>query len=72
LRRAASEANLALHEFAWNAPAEHADLERDALYLVRPDGYIAFANSRQDVEKLRQFLSRFKIAPFHAMPSANN
>jgi 2-polyprenyl-6-methoxyphenol hydroxylase-like FAD-dependent oxidoreductase len=72
LRRAASDANLALHEFAWNAPAQHAGLERDALYLVRPDGHIALANSKQDVEKLRQFLSKFKIAPFHATSSANN
>ena len=72
LRRVASDANLALHEFAWKAPAEHAGLERDALYLVRPDGHIALANSKQDVEKLRQFLSKFKITPFHATSSANN
>jgi 2-polyprenyl-6-methoxyphenol hydroxylase-like FAD-dependent oxidoreductase len=66
LRRAASDSKLALHDFAWSEPAEHAGLERDALYLVRPDGHVALADSKQDVEKLRGFLSKFKIAPFHA------
>jgi 2-polyprenyl-6-methoxyphenol hydroxylase-like FAD-dependent oxidoreductase len=66
LRQAASDAKLAMHEFTWNDPAEHAGLQRDALYLVRPDGHVALADSKQDVEKLRGYLSKFKIVPFHA------
>ena len=41
----------------------NAGLKRDALYLVRPDGYVALADAEQDVEKLRAYLSRFHIAP---------
>ena len=62
LRKAAEDRSMALHEFPWNEATQQAGLERDALYLVRPDGHIAFADSRQDVRRLRDFLSRFKIA----------
>jgi 2-polyprenyl-6-methoxyphenol hydroxylase-like FAD-dependent oxidoreductase len=63
LRDAASEAKLALHEFGWADPMGEAGLQRDALYLVRPDGYVALADITQDVARLRGFLSRFKIVP---------
>jgi hypothetical protein len=62
LQKAAEDCSMALHEFAWTEATQQAGLKRDALYLVRPDGHIAFADSRQDVRRLRDFLSRFKIA----------
>ena len=34
---------LALHQFAWGETAERAGLARGAAYLVRPDGYVAWA-----------------------------
>lgn len=71
LRKAAEDRGIALHEFPWTEHTEKAGLERDALYLVRPDGHVAFADSKQDVEKLRSFLTRFKIAPFSTTSSGN-
>ena len=62
LLQAADDGRIALHEFAWNREMQQAGLERDSLYLVRPDGHIALAESRQNVSRLREFLSRFKIA----------
>ena len=35
--------SLPLHRFAWSEGAERAGFERGALYLVRPDGYVALA-----------------------------
>jgi 2-polyprenyl-6-methoxyphenol hydroxylase-like FAD-dependent oxidoreductase len=70
LRQAASELKLALHQFAWSEQADHAGLERDAMYLIRPDGHVALADSKQDAGKLRSFLSKFKIAPFNESASA--
>ncbi len=64
LRKAVQDRGIALHEFPWSEHAEQAGLERDALYLVRPDSHVALANSKQDEDKLRSYLSRFKIAPF--------
>ena len=40
---------------------QDAGLKRDALYLIRPDGYVALADPGQDVEKLRAYLNKFKI-----------
>jgi len=37
-----------LHAFAWTAAAERAGIARDALYLVRPDGYVALAARAND------------------------
>ena len=63
LRDAARGSGIPLHEFPWTERADDAGLECDALYLVRPDGYIALADVDQDTEALRDHLSRFKIAP---------
>lgn len=37
---------LPLHSFAFHAAAEAAGLRRDALYLIRPDGYVALAGAK--------------------------
>jgi hypothetical protein len=70
LRDAARDASLALHEFPCSEHAEEAGLKRDALYLVRPDGYVALADVGQDVKALQAFLAQFKILPRQDAPSA--
>ena len=37
------ETDLPLHVFPWSQEAERAGLQRDAAYLIRPDGYVAVA-----------------------------
>lgn len=63
LRTVLQNTGLALHPFDWSEAAHHAGLKRDALYLVRPDGYVALADARQDVGKLQGYLTQFKITP---------
>ena len=53
------ELNLPLHTFAWSDGAEDAGLERNVLYLVRPDGYIALA--AEDAGDLRSFADEFQL-----------
>ena len=65
LREGAGALGVPLHELPWAEPAGEAGLERDALYLVRPDGYVALADAEQNVAALRAHLSRFEIAPRH-------
>jgi hypothetical protein len=36
----------ALHVFAWRPAMERAGFARNAIYLVRPDGYVASASSK--------------------------
>ncbi len=62
LREFASHASLPLHEWPWTPAAAHVGLQRDALYLVRPDGHVGFARPTGDVEGLRSYRSRFGLA----------
>jgi hypothetical protein len=56
LRRLCAERNLALHQFSWETSMDRAGLARDALYLIRPDGYVAFAAGGAIPETLSAFL----------------
>ncbi len=66
---ACAELGLAIHRFAWRPAAKAAGLERGALYLVRPDGYVALADRSADPKRLREYLGRHGIAPAKAMDS---
>jgi 2-polyprenyl-6-methoxyphenol hydroxylase-like FAD-dependent oxidoreductase len=55
------ELHLPLHEFAFGDGEEVAGIERNALYLVRPDGYVALASSDQNVGKLKAFAEQFQL-----------
>jgi 2-polyprenyl-6-methoxyphenol hydroxylase-like FAD-dependent oxidoreductase len=46
---------LAMHAFAWVPKMKQAGFMRGALYLVRPDGYVALADPRSDPERLRGY-----------------
>ena len=61
LRAFAVGVRLPVFEWAWSETAGRVGLERDALYLVRPDGYIGLARRTQDVEAVRGYLQRFGI-----------
>ena len=38
-----------------------AGFKRDALYLIRPDGYIAWADAGADPRQLRSYLDRHRL-----------
>lgn len=61
LRDSAARREIPLHLFPWNAVAQEAGLAKNAAYLVRPDGHVALADSKQDANVLERFLERFKI-----------
>lgn len=58
LASACCELGLAAHVFAWSDGANHAGIERNAMYLVRPDGHVALAVPGQSVTTIRTFLER--------------
>ena len=61
LEIACRELHLPLHAFALSDSTKDAGLKRDALYLVRPDGYIALASFEQSASKLRTFVEQFHL-----------
>jgi 2-polyprenyl-6-methoxyphenol hydroxylase-like FAD-dependent oxidoreductase len=60
---ACRELRIPLHAFAWSSDAERAGLERSALYLVRPDGYVALADSDGNAHGLREYLAQRELTP---------
>ncbi|MFL5562456.1 MAG: FAD-dependent monooxygenase [Gemmatimonadaceae bacterium] len=54
---------LTLHVFPWSPAAEAAGLARSALYLIRPDGYVGFADETADLAALRRYAARWQLAP---------
>jgi 2-polyprenyl-6-methoxyphenol hydroxylase-like FAD-dependent oxidoreductase len=61
LHEFAASVKLPLHEWPWTRATRRAGIERDALYLVRPDGHVGFARGKPDVGELQAYLGRFGI-----------
>jgi 2-polyprenyl-6-methoxyphenol hydroxylase-like FAD-dependent oxidoreductase len=47
---------LPVHAFPWTAAAARAGLQQNAMYLVRPDGYVGFADARATPAVLERYL----------------
>src|SRR5262245_14865823 len=61
VRTFCTERHLPLHEFTSESAMEQADLRRDALYLVRPDGYVALASPEQSQATLAAYLNAHAV-----------
>jgi 2-polyprenyl-6-methoxyphenol hydroxylase-like FAD-dependent oxidoreductase len=56
LSAACARRGLPIHAFQWEPSADEAGLARDAAYLVRPDGYVAFADDGASDGALDRYL----------------
>ena len=56
---ACAELRLPLHLFAWQPGMRRAGLRSAALYLIRPDGYVALADPHADPERLRHYFDEY-------------
>jgi hypothetical protein len=54
---------LAVHAFEWRNAMQTAGLQRNAIYLVRPDGYIGFAAGEAGAEEFNRYLSDWRLLP---------
>jgi 2-polyprenyl-6-methoxyphenol hydroxylase-like FAD-dependent oxidoreductase len=59
VRALSVEQKLPLHVFPWRAEMKRSGLRRNALYLVRPDGYVAVAAERNCAETARSYLTEW-------------
>ena len=64
LAQACERAGIPLHTFAWNDRAKDVGLERDAMYVVRPDGYVGLAASTDTAsDALDAYVRRLALRP---------
>jgi len=63
LETACQDRKLPLHVFPWNAAARRSGLLRNAVYLVRPDGYVALADSATNAVAIASYLDGRKLTP---------
>jgi hypothetical protein len=75
LQAECEERKLPLHVFPWHAEMRSSGLRPNALYLVRPDGYVALADPEGSATALRSYLDARQLtlpsrSP-HPSPAAN-
>jgi 2-polyprenyl-6-methoxyphenol hydroxylase-like FAD-dependent oxidoreductase len=57
IRTVCQDHNLSLHVFAWGPEAARTGLRRNAVYLVRPDGYVALADPEANPNAVSSYLT---------------
>ena len=62
VRAGCAALGLPLHAFAWQPRMRRAGLRRGALYLIRPDGYVALADAHADVDRVRRYFAERGIS----------
>jgi hypothetical protein len=55
--------HLPLHVFPWRPEMRRAGMHRDAVYLVRPDGYVALADPEGSATAITSYLDARKLVP---------
>jgi 2-polyprenyl-6-methoxyphenol hydroxylase-like FAD-dependent oxidoreductase len=59
--QSAKEMGIPVHLFAADEAVKKAGIKPNSAFLLRPDGYIAFATCDQDAEKLKKFIEQNKL-----------
>jgi 2-polyprenyl-6-methoxyphenol hydroxylase-like FAD-dependent oxidoreductase len=63
IRSACDERKLLLHAFPWRPEMGRTGLRRNAVYLVRPDGYVALADPEGSAATVTRYLDARKLSP---------
>jgi 2-polyprenyl-6-methoxyphenol hydroxylase-like FAD-dependent oxidoreductase len=65
VRTLSDRRRIPLHVFAWHPAMSRAGLRRGAVYLVRPDGYVALAGPEPVAAAIDDYLDQRKIGAIH-------
>jgi len=63
LQQVCARQGLPLHAFPWQPNTETAGLARNAAYLVRPDGYLAWVDAAASPQDLERYLETRGLRP---------
>lgn len=67
IRAVCASRKLPLCVFSWRQQMQRAGLQRDAIYLLRPDGHIALANPEANGPAFTAYLDARKLTPLMAI-----
>ena len=67
IRTVCDERKLPLHVFPWRPEMGRAGLRRNAVYLVRPDGYVALADPEGSATVITSYLDARKLVALSAV-----
>jgi hypothetical protein len=59
LNKLLSEKNIPLYIFEWGPEAKKAGYLKDAIYVVRPDGYIGLVDESGDIQKISTYCNTY-------------
>jgi 2-polyprenyl-6-methoxyphenol hydroxylase-like FAD-dependent oxidoreductase len=62
LESACKDRRLPLHVFPWGPAVRRSGLRRNAVYLVRPDGYVALADAAGSAQAVLSYLQKRKLS----------
>jgi 2-polyprenyl-6-methoxyphenol hydroxylase-like FAD-dependent oxidoreductase len=65
IRTLSDRRRIPLHVFAWHPAMRESGLRRGAVYLVRPDGYVALASLKPGAAAIDDYLDQRKIKAIH-------
>jgi 2-polyprenyl-6-methoxyphenol hydroxylase-like FAD-dependent oxidoreductase len=63
IRTACDDRKLALHTFPWRPEMARTGLLQNAVYLVRPDGYVGLVDAKSSATAIASYLDRRKLIP---------
>ncbi|MGA8030529.1 MAG: FAD-dependent monooxygenase [Bryobacteraceae bacterium] len=63
IQAACDERKLPLHVFSWRPEMNRAGLRRNAVYLVRPDGYVGLADPKGGATAITSYFDARKLRP---------
>ncbi len=55
--------NVPLHVYAWSDAMQQAGLRENAMYLIRPDTYVALAEPASSVDAVERYFAKLEIKP---------
>ncbi len=55
--------NVPFHVYAWSGAMQQAGLRENAMYLIRPDTYVALAEPAASVDAVERYFSKLQIKP---------